>query len=137
MKKKSLILMVFVLLIAVLAVGCTSKDSQVAATTPAEVTVEATVAAAATETPAAEATVAAGQLSLTLDELKAYDGKNGNPAYVAVDGVIYDVTNVKGWNNGSHQGYTAGTDLTDVISKAPHRTSVLKNLTVVGAIKAN
>lgn len=34
------------------------------------------------------------QLELTLEELAAYDGKDGNPAYIAVDGVIYDVTDV-------------------------------------------
>ena len=30
----------------------------------------------------------------TLDELKNYDGKEGRKAYIAVDGVVYDVTNV-------------------------------------------
>lgn len=39
---------------------------------------------------------------LTLDELKNYDGKEGRKAYIAVDGVVYDVTNVaawQGWNS--------------------------------------
>ncbi len=31
----------------------------------------------------------------TLDELKNYDGKEGRKAYIAVDGVVYDVTNVE------------------------------------------
>ena len=30
----------------------------------------------------------------TEKELGKYDGQNGNPAYVAIDGVVYDVTNV-------------------------------------------
>lgn len=33
------------------------------------------------------------QRDLTLGELSKYTGKKGAPAYVAVNGVIYDVTN--------------------------------------------
>ncbi len=73
---------------------------------------------------------------LTLEQLKKYDGQNGNPAYVAVDGTIYDVTNAQGWNNGKHKnGITAGKDLTKEIDSAPHGRDVLVNLTVVGKIK--
>lgn len=75
------------------------------------------------------------ELVLTLDELAKYDGKNGNPAYVAVDGVIYDVTNVPEWKNGEHNGYTAGKDLTDAIKNvSPHGVSKLKNVPVVGKL---
>ena len=38
----------------------------------------------------------------TLDELKNYDGKEGRKAYIAVDGVVYDVTNVAAWQGGTH-----------------------------------
>ena len=44
------------------------------------------------------------QLELTLEELAEYDGKDGNPAYIAVDGVIYDVTDVSFWRGGEHNG---------------------------------
>ena len=60
--------------------------------------------------------------------------QNGKPAYVAVNGAIYDVTNVPQWKNGTHQGYTAGKDLTNEIAKAPHGNSVLKDLPVVGKL---
>ncbi|HWQ96643.1 MAG TPA: cytochrome b5 domain-containing protein [Clostridia bacterium] len=74
-------------------------------------------------------------MELTLDQLKQYDGKNGNPAYIAVDGVIYDVSNVSRWKNGSHEGYSAGKDLTDAIKgKSPHGTSVLEGVPVVGKL---
>jgi predicted heme/steroid binding protein len=138
MKKKGLILAAMALLIAVLAVGCASKDAEVAATTPAEATATAEAVATAEATVAAESTAeASGQLELTIEELAAYDGKNGNPAYVAVDGVIYDVTDVSQWTGGKHNGYTAGQDLTEAIKKAPHGTSKLEGLPVVGKIKAN
>lgn len=44
--------------------------------------------------------------------LSAYTGRNGNPAYVAVAGTIYDVTNHPGWSLGTHFGLPAGQDLT-------------------------
>ncbi len=71
-------------------------------------------------------------LSLTLEELALYDGKDGNMAYIAVNGVIYDVTDE--WNNGSHNGQNAGNDMTNVISNAPHGESILDDLEVVGSI---
>lgn len=70
--------------------------------------------------------------SFTLAQLAIYNGKNGQPAYIAVSGVVYDVTNAQGWKNGSHQGVNAGQDLTSAIAQAPHGTSVLAGLPVVG-----
>ena len=72
--------------------------------------------------------------TFTLDELSQYDGKNGNDAYVAVDGIVYDVTNAAKWQNGSHYGVQAGTDCTTAISRSPHGTSVLDGLPIVGTL---
>lgn len=73
-------------------------------------------------------------LSLTIKELAAYNGKNGKPAYVAVDGVIYDVTGVEAWKDGEHKGGKAGTDISALIKNAPHKISVLGKRTTVGSI---
>lgn len=73
--------------------------------------------------------------TFTADELKKFDGQNGTPAYVAVNGTVYDVTNAKKWNNGSHQGLTAGADLTDALSSSPHGDSVLADLPIVGTME--
>ena len=99
----------------------------------------ATETAAVSDAAATESTVAGsaadGTLELTLDQLKQYDGKNGNPAYVAVDGIIYDVSNVAKWKNGEHNGYSAGNDLTDIIkNKSPHGVKNLEGLPIVGKI---
>ncbi|ABD99179.1 cytochrome b5 domain-containing protein [Ligilactobacillus salivarius] len=67
----------------------------------------------------------------TLDELKNYDGKEGRKAYIAVDGVVYDVTNVAAWQGGTHHGNNAGNDVSDRIVKAPHGKSTLEKLEVV------
>ncbi len=72
----------------------------------------------------------------TLEELSQYDGKDGNPAYVAVNGKVYDVTDVPAWRGGSHQGeVVAGIDATAFISRSPHGASVLNGLKVVGKLK--
>jgi len=125
------------LALALFAVGCSSGAANDAAATAA-VTDSAAASAssdtAATDSATADA-AANGTLELTLDELKQFDGKNGNPAYVAVDGIIYDVSNVAKWKNGDHNGYTAGNDLTDIIkNKSPHGVKNLEGLPVVGKI---
>jgi predicted heme/steroid binding protein len=74
--------------------------------------------------------------TFTLDELKTYDGQNGNPAYVAIDGIVYDVTNVEEWANGKHKnGLVAGADLTSALADSPHGDKVLKDLPIVGKLE--
>lgn len=76
------------------------------------------------------------QIDLTLEQLKEFDGKNGRPAYVAVNGVIYDLTLSRLWRGGEHnpskgEAY-AGRDLTDVLEKSPHGDKHLKEFPIVG-----
>jgi predicted heme/steroid binding protein len=77
---------------------------------------------------------AAEMRTFTLEELSQYNGKNGQPAYVAVDGVVYDVTNVEAWKDGNHKlGLTAGNELTEEITnQSPHGKKVLEGLPIVG-----
>jgi len=90
-----------------------------------------------TATPVSTPSAANGTLELTLEQLKQYNGNNGNPIYIAVDGVIYDVTNDRHWKSGSHEGYSGGKDLTNAImGKSPHGTSVLDGVPVVGKLIA-
>ncbi len=145
MKIKALTIAAMLVVAAVALVGCSAPapapTAAPAVATEAPAVTEAPAAAteaptaAVTEAPAVTTAAAPAQLELTVDELAAYNGKDGKPAYVAVKGVIYDVTNVPAWQNGMHKGNTAGMDLTDVLGKAPHGDSVLKNLPVVGKLK--
>ena len=64
-----------------------------------------------------------------------YNGKDGAKAYVAVEGIVYDVTDVKAWKEGMHNGFEAGQDLTEAIKKAPHGTAKLEGLPVVGTLQ--
>lgn len=72
----------------------------------------------------------------TLEELAEYNGEDGKKAYVAVDGIVYDVTDSAPWRGGKHNGFTAGRDLTNETKKdSPHGVSKLTNVPVVGKIK--
>ncbi len=75
------------------------------------------------------------QKTFTLEELAKYDGKNGNPAYVAVDGKVYDVTNVPEWKGGIHnRRFEAGRDLTNELKRSPHGKAKLDDVPVVGTL---
>ncbi len=74
------------------------------------------------------------QVEMTLEELALFNGLNGSKAYIAVNGVIYDVSNSSLWPNGSHNGYQAGQDLTVPIMSSPHGLSTLSRLPIVGTL---
>ena len=58
---------------------------------------------------------------ITMEQLPAFDGKEGRPAYIAYKGMVYDITNSRLWKNGQHMvKHHAGTDLTGVLKNAPH-----------------
>jgi len=84
-------------------------------------------------TPQATTTAAK---EFTLDDLSKYNGQNGQPAYIAIDGVVYDVSNAKGWKDGIHKGkYQAGKDWSQEILKSPHGKKVLDKLPIMGKLK--
>ena len=65
--------------------------------------------------------------------LSVYNGKDGNPAYIAIEGVVYDVSDEPMWMDGIHQGrFQAGQDLTEQMKNAPHGLSKLTGLKEVG-----
>lgn len=71
----------------------------------------------------------------TLTELATFNGDNGTLAYMAVNGVIYDVTHADEFSNGWHKGYhLAGTDATALFAESPHSTSILATLPIVGTL---
>ena len=83
------------------------------------------------EAPAPEATT----LRLTREELAQFDGRQGRRAIIAVNGILYEVTNSSRWFNGNHNGYQAGQDLTDaILGVSPHGIRVLDNIPEVGIL---
>lgn len=115
MKKISLILLSLVLMFGLVA--CTQ-----AADTP-------------TDTPADTVAEPAEQIELTLEELAEFDGQDGQPAYVAVDGIIYDVSDSSFWSGGGHNGFQAGRDLTQEIKEdSPHGVANLERVPAIGRL---
>lgn len=78
--------------------------------------------------------------TFTAAELALYDGQTestGFKAYIAYDGLVYDVTNHPQWSNGTHNGMTAGQDLTALWPTWHIAPSVaLANAPVVGIFAA-
>jgi len=89
-------------------------------TTAAETTTETTSAsntdsrtgADTTASTAKATTTAPAAKTFTAAQLAEFNGKDGKPAYLAYDGTVYDVSNVKVWKSGSHFGLIVGTDVT-------------------------
>lgn len=77
--------------------------------------------------------------TFTPDDLKNYNGQNGKPAYVAVNGLVYDVTNSDLWKAGVHKYCSdttyAGADYSELINSSPHGADILKSFPVVGVLK--
>ncbi len=73
---------------------------------------------------------------MTPAELAKFDGRGGQPAYVAVSGTIYDVTESPRWVDGNHEGaHQAGQDLTEALKSAPHVRAVIERFPVVGKLE--
>jgi predicted heme/steroid binding protein/uncharacterized membrane protein len=72
----------------------------------------------------------------TRKELEKYNGKDGQPAYIAVEGKVYDVSESNRWNGGKHMNrHHAGKDLTEALANAPHDSKLLEKVTYIGILK--
>ncbi len=72
--------------------------------------------------------------SFTAEELAKYDGTGDNPAYVAYNGKVYDVSSGHNWTAGTHYEHSAGEDLTEAMGDAPHGDDVMHGFPVVGEL---
>ena len=71
----------------------------------------------------------------TIVELAKYNGTSGNPAYVGVNGIVYDVSLSPPWGGGTHFGLYSGKDLTTQFKSCHNMPELLNNLPKVGKIK--
>lgn len=84
----------------------------------------------APEVPAAQP----ADRTFTVDELAQFNGQGGQPAYVAVDGVVYDVTNNPSWAGGVHRGVQAGQDVSRIIPSSHRADMRFENNPIVGTL---
>lgn len=72
----------------------------------------------------------------TAEELKKYNGQNGNPVYIVYHGGVYDVSESKMWRTGMHmKRHPSGTDLSNELDGAPHGEEVFERFKKVGTIQ--
>lgn len=71
----------------------------------------------------------------TVAQLALRNGQDKPQIWVAVDGVIYDVTESRLWRDGKHYEHWAGQDLSAELEDAPHSKSVFARFEKVGIIK--
>ena len=75
------------------------------------------------------------QQEFTLEQLAKYNGANGSPSYVAINGIVYDVSNVLSWTGGYHFGISAGKDTTENFSTCHGVSKITDELPKVGILK--
>ena len=134
MKKLPLGLMSILLIFMLTLAACTAETTVSSNGTGST----ADQAQAATDAQVTDTQVADTLPVFTLEELSKYNGKDGMAAYVGYEGKVYDVSNIKAWKNGIHQGkYEAGQDYTDVLNNlAPHApTNLTDNAPIVGTLE--
>ena len=74
-------------------------------------------------------------MQFTKEELAQYNGKDGNPAYVAVNDVVYDVSPKPSWADGDHfGGVVAGKDVTVQYNECHAAFAILRRLEIVGEL---
>ncbi len=68
-----------------------------------------------------------------LEDMSAFSGKDGAPAYVSYNGNVYDVSGSKLWKTGTHMmKHKAGGILDGQMAAAPHGLEVLERVPQVG-----
>ncbi|NCA97974.1 MAG: hypothetical protein EOM08_01090 [Clostridia bacterium] len=107
------------LLLTALIAGCSSPSTSTSATSGVN---DPTTAASSIQ-------------AFTLEELASFDGQDGRKAYIAVDGIVYDVTLLAEWGNKMHAGrFSAGKNYSEEIKNAPHGLDKLLKAVQVGVL---
>jgi predicted heme/steroid binding protein len=70
----------------------------------------------------------------TKSQLALRNGQDKPQIWVALKGIIYDVTESRLWRNGKHYEHWAGQDLTEELADAPHTETVFEKFVVVGRL---
>ena len=76
------------------------------------------------------------EIMLTVQELSEFNGRDGKPPYVAIDGIVYDLSKINKWKDGKHHGILAGQVLTEEYYRChSKKLNLIKKSKVVGRLK--
>lgn len=70
----------------------------------------------------------------TRSQLALRNGQDKPEIWVALNGIIYDVTESRLWRNGKHYEHWAGQDLTPELADAPHTEKVFERFKAIGIL---
>ncbi|MGI6298267.1 MAG: cytochrome b5 domain-containing protein [Saccharofermentanales bacterium] len=129
----STLLVLTITVIALLTAACGGASATTTTMSTTASTAATTMPGTTAATTPGPTTTASGQ-TFNAAQLAEFDGKDGRKAYVAVDGIVYDVTAVPQWAGGMHNNnrLSAGKDLSQEILSSPHGKDVLADLPKVG-----
>lgn len=71
----------------------------------------------------------------TRSQLALRNGQDKPQIWIALHGIIYDVTTSRLWRDGKHYEHWAGQDLTHELKDAPHTEMVFDKFKPVGKLK--
>ncbi len=126
------ILMIFVSFLTLTLAAC---DITTTTTTATNSTTSTEASVTTTTTDSTTSSLDTTQRTFTLSQLAVYNGNNGSDAYIAVNGIVYDVTDAPEWSNGWHKGmHLAGTDASAAFADSPHSLTFIQQLPVVGTL---
>jgi predicted heme/steroid binding protein len=69
------------------------------------------------------------------NQLALRNGTDKEEIWVALNGVIYDVSASRLWKNGKHYEHWAGQDLSDELKDAPHTEKVFEKFEIIGKLR--
>ncbi|AMR31775.1 cytochrome b5 [Mucilaginibacter sp. PAMC 26640] len=72
----------------------------------------------------------------TKSQLALRNGEDKPQIWVALNGIIYDVTESRLWRNGKHYEHWAGQDLTEELADAPHTEKVFERFVAIGRLQS-
>lgn len=75
-------------------------------------------------------------VNIKRENLKNFDGTEGMPAYIAVNGIVYDISESEEWKHGRYLGVKAGVDLSEKLSsESGEILRMLARFKVIGVVK--
>lgn len=121
-----------IIVLALFAVSCSTNEAiENSASETMENETEAVMNVEETEEDAQE-TASEDMTVFNAESLAKYNGEDGMKAYVAVDGLVYDVTDVAAWQTPHAGRLKPGKDYSNEIKQSPHGKKNLEGLEVVG-----